>query len=242
MTLSAAVMPGLRQRDTVAREWMDDPGCDVTTLGRTYAQFRIVNAVVAGWRLTYRTHLRPALHRAGRATLLDLGSGGGDVARGIAAWARKDGFRLEITAADPDERAHSWATSRMATPGVHYRQAFSSDLVTEGRSYDLVISNHLLHHLDEQQFQELLTHSEQLARVRAVHSDIHRSRLAYALFSAGALPFFHGSYIRADGLMSIRRSYTGPELRAIVRPGWRVLRQPPWRNLLVWEAGRGCRS
>lgn len=231
------ILPDLRERDPAALEWMDDPSCDLTTLSRTYAQFRIVNALVAGWRLTYRTHLRPVLCRGDRTTLLDLGSGGGDVARAIAAWARRDGLRLEITAADPDERAHSWATSQMPTPGVQYRQAFSSDLVAEGRYYDLVISNHLLHHLDEQQFQELLADSEQLARVRVAHSDIHRSRLAYALFSVGTLPFFHGSFIRADGLISIRRSYTSFELRAIARPGWRILRQPPWRNLLVYEAG-----
>jgi hypothetical protein len=46
---------------------------------------------------------------------------------------------------------------------------------------------------------------------------------------------FHGSYIRQDGLTSIRRSYTAAELRAAAPPGWTVVPRPPFRNLLILE-------
>nr|WP_236864124.1 class I SAM-dependent methyltransferase [Brevibacterium daeguense] len=231
-------MPDLRERSTSVLEWMDGPECDRSTLDRTYSQFRIVNRLVAGWRQTYRSHLRPALRRGELTTVLDIGSGGGDLARALAGWARRDGFRVHITAVDPDERAHAWATGRPPVPGVEYRQALSAELVAEGRGFDLVISNHLLHHLDASGLSALLSDSEQLARIRAVHSDIRRSPIAYLLFSAGTLPFFHRSFIRADGLISIRRSYTPGELRGSCPSGWRVLGQAPWRNLLLYEAGR----
>lgn len=230
------ILPDLRARDTVVRESMDDPHCDPAMLERTYAQFGVVNALVAGWRRTYRHQLRPLLSRGRGNTLLDIGSGGGDVARSIAGWARRDGFALDITAADPDERAHAWALGRQPSPGLEFRQAFSSDLVAEGRTFDVVISNHLLHHLDDEQFSSLLDDSEKLVRLRAVHSDIHRSRAAYVVFSNGTRPVFRRSFIRADGLASIRRSYTASELRAAAPPGWRVQRQAPWRNLLIHDA------
>lgn len=230
------ILPDLRSRDRAAREWMDDPDCHLGKLNRTYSQFRIINAVVAGWRQTYRRHLRPVLRRGDVTTLLDIGSGGGDVARSIAGWARRDGFELHISAIDPDDRAHAWATSRPPVAGLEFRRAFSSELVAEGRSFDLVISNHLLHHLDDGQFRRLLQDSEQLARLRAVHSDIHRSRMAYALFSGATWPLFPGSFIREDGLTSIRRSYTASELRAAAPSGWRVARAQPWRNLLIHDA------
>ncbi len=229
------ILPALAERDRDVREQMDDPGCDEQRLRRTYAQFRVVNAAVSGWRSTYRRHVRPALRRDRVSTVLDLGCGGGDLARALARWAARDGLSVRVTGADPDDRAHAWATGCRGAPGVIFRRALGRDLVAEGAVFDVVVSNHVLHHLGDEQLQDFLAASRQLARVRVVHSDIVRSRAAYALFSLGTLPFFPGSFIRQDGLVSIRRSYTPEELAVLVPAGWRVERHRPWRNLLLHD-------
>lgn len=231
----------LRERAVDAVEEMDRPDCDLATLNRTYAQFPLINAVVSGWREVYRQRLRPVLAAAsatGPATLLDIGCGGGDVARGLARWAAREGIPLAVTAVDPDERAFAFAASRPPVPGLTFRRALSSELVAEGLRFDVVISNHILHHLDEAALASLLTDSQALCRRVAIHSDIARSNLAYGLFSAGTLPFFPGSYIRRDGLTSIRRSYTAAELRAAVPPAWAVERGGLFRSLLVYRPGQ----
>ncbi|WRH26350.1 methyltransferase domain-containing protein [Arthrobacter sp. JZ12] len=214
---------------------MDRPDCDPARLDRTYQQFNLVNRCVAGWQLTWARYIRPVLSTTRTNTLLDIGSGGGDVPRAFVRWARRDGFRLEITAIDPDERAHAFASSQRTTPGLSFRRAYSSELVTEGATFDVVTSNHVLHHLTPGELGGLLHDSEQLGTRLALHSDLHRTRLGFALFSVGTLPL-RGSYIRGDGLTSIRRSYVANELRAVVPPGWRVERQIPFRNLLVHRA------
>lgn len=235
-------VPDLSVRRPETIEQMDSPDCDLATLHRTYAGFRAVNTMVAGWQLTYRTLIRPALADAAAGagaapvTVLDIGAGGGDVARALLRRARRDGFTVQLTAVDPDARAHAWASGREPVPGLEILRATSGDLVREGRRFDVVLSNHLLHHLDPAQLDAVLADSETLATRRAVHSDIRRSPVGYALFSAGTFPFFRRSYIRPDGLASIRRSYTPEELAAVLRPGWRVESQAPWRNLAVWDA------
>lgn len=231
--------PPLRHRARSLTEQMDAADCDPEMLDRTYSRFRIVNALVAGWRTTYTRHLRPMLSRDRPTTVLDIGSGGGDLSRGLFRWARHDGFDLRVTGIDPDPRAHAWAMRRRPVPGVSFRRATSRELVDEGRRFDLVISNHLLHHLADEQLSSLLADSQQLARVRVVHSDIRRSRWGYLLFAAGTAalhPVFRRSFIREDGLTSIRRSYTAPELRAHLPPGWRVTAQAPSRILLCHDA------
>ncbi|GAA1131149.1 class I SAM-dependent methyltransferase [Citricoccus alkalitolerans] len=243
MRLPISGLPALdlRERRPSAVEQMDDPDCDLEALHRTYQGFGVVNPVVAGWQLTYRRWIRPLLDPVRTVTVLDIGSGGGDRPRALTRQARRDGFRVHITAIDPDARAHAWATARPAVPGLGFRRSTSGDLVAAGERYDLVVSNHLLHHLDPAELDGLLADSERLAVRRAVHSDIRRSPAAYALFSAGAglaRPLFPGSFIRPDGLASIRRSYTPAELAAVLRPGWRVQTQLPWRNLAVWDADR----
>jgi 2-polyprenyl-3-methyl-5-hydroxy-6-metoxy-1,4-benzoquinol methylase len=149
----------LSSRATHAREIMDDPACDLRALERTYHHFGIVNRVVAGWGAVYRDLLRPALSPGRENTLLDIGSGGGDVPRLLAGWAARDGFRLVITAIDPDPRAQAYASVQRPVPGLAFRAALSSELVAEGRRYDIVTSNHVLHHLTPGELAALLADS-----------------------------------------------------------------------------------
>ena len=230
------MLPTLRDRAVDAVEIMDGPDCDPDTLRRTYADFRLVNAVVSGLRHTYRRDIRPRLSATRPHALLDIGSGGGDVARSLARWAARDGLRLTVTAIDPDARAHAFATGQPPLPGLEFRRAHSGDLVAAGQRYDTVMSNHVLHHLGAAELGALLADSERLSRGLVLHGDIERAPLAYAGFGLGTWPFFRGSYIRADGLTSIRRSFTFAELTNAAPPGWTVRRERPYRLVLRWSA------
>ena len=224
----------LRERAADAVEEMDLPGCDPVRLDRTYAQFALVNRAVSGWRGIYRSQLRPRLRKGVAATLLDIGCGGGDVPVMLSRWAARDGLKLEITAIDPDPRASRFAAERYPAAGVTFRQATAAQLAGEGSSFDLVVSNHVLHHLSDVELPTFLAESVALCHGRVIHNDLRRSVAAYALFFAGSWPFT-GSYIRQDGLTSIRRSYTAAELRATAPPSWTVIPRAPFRNLLVFD-------
>ncbi|SDT14758.1 2-polyprenyl-3-methyl-5-hydroxy-6-metoxy-1,4-benzoquinol methylase [Friedmanniella luteola] len=227
----------LRRRDTAVLELMDDPACDEQALRRTYARFRTVNRLVAGWRRTYRALLRPRLSTTRTTTLLDVGFGGGDLARALAGWARADGLRLLVDAVDPDPRALAFVRDQPPTAGVRYRAADTTGLVAEGEQFDLVTSNHLLHHLGPDVLARVLDESRRLGRELVVHSDLRRSRAAYLGWSVAARPAARDSFLHTDGLRSIRRSYTPAELAAVVPDGWVVQPQLPFRLLLTWGAG-----
>lgn len=235
--MSAAV--DLRRRETSALELMDDPECDDDALTKTYGHFALVNRVVSGWHAVYRRRIAP-LARASAVplTILDIGSGGGDVARSLATWAARDGHPVEVTAIDPDERAFAYASALPPVPGVVFERTASRDLVDAGREFDLVVSNHVLHHLEPATLEGLLRDSEHLARRLVIHNDIARARLAYAAYAVATTGTFRGSFIHDDGLLSIRRSYTPRELRGEAPEGWRVESQWPFRVLLTFDAAR----
>lgn len=220
-------------RDVELRELMDDPDCDPARLRRTYAQFASLNRLLSGWRGIYRRQIRPLLSPGKPTTLLDIGSGGGDIARGLARRAARDGLRLSITAIDPDERAHAYATDQPAVPGVVFHRASTADLVAERARFDVVVSNHLLHHLEAPELSAVLDDSRQLARRLVLHNDIARSRAAYVGYAVVSLPVARGSFLRVDGLRSIRRSYRPAELAATAGAPWRVQRAFPARVLLT---------
>lgn len=223
----------LSERDARLEELMDDPTCDPQRLQRTLRRFRLVNRLVSAWDATYRAHLRPVLNEAGRpARLLDVGCGGGDVVRRLVLLARRDGFEVDALGIDPDPRAIEVALSREPVPGVSFQNASSGALVREHARFDIVISNHLLHHLNDQ-FDAVISDSEALSEKLCVHSDIARSRFAYAAYAVAAAPVTLGTFAYVDGLRSIRRSYTVTELEARLPRGWRVNRAGAFRLLAV---------
>jgi 2-polyprenyl-3-methyl-5-hydroxy-6-metoxy-1,4-benzoquinol methylase len=222
----------MRRRAGDAVELMDAPDCDPAKLERTYRQFALVNRLFAGWRLLYVKELRPFLSPDTVTTVLDIGSGGGDLARLLTLWSRRDRLKIDVTGIDPDSRAHSFAAATVHSPNVRFVQAGSAGLVREGQQFDVVISNHVIHHLQPAELAQFLGDSQALARRLCLHNDLRRSTAAYALFALAALPF-RGSFIRADGLVSIRRSYTPAELTAAAPPGWHVQRHAPFHQVLI---------
>lgn len=246
MSLRLRGDPLLRRRSTGQLELMDDPDCDPVALARTYRLFAVINPLVSGWRGLYRRRLRAELRRAvaarGQAGILDLGSGGGDVARWLAARARRDGLAVTVTGIDPDPRAHAFATRRAGRPrgeasGVHFECAASGELVAQGRRFDVVVSNHVLHHLDDDAVRELLEDTRVLCRGVAVHNDLRRSRAAWIAWWVLTLPLARTrTFVRFDGLLSIRRARTVAELAAL--PGataqdWRAQRHGLFRTALT---------
>ncbi|MEX2541163.1 MAG: methyltransferase domain-containing protein [Trueperaceae bacterium] len=221
----------LGERAGELRERMDDPDCDPVRLHNTYVQFALVNRLVSGWERVFRRYLAPRLARG--STVLDVGCGGGDLARRLARWGERRGTPLRITAVDPDPRALAFARTRPVA-GVRYLEVDAEELANDGRRFDCVISNHVLHHLPADRITGFLELSGQLSAGLALHNDLRRHAAAWLAFSL-TRPFFLRSFIVEDGLRSIRRSFTPDELRDLLPSGWRVDTLAPFRNLVVRE-------
>ncbi|MDL5352026.1 methyltransferase domain-containing protein [Microbacterium sp. zg-YB36] len=222
----------LAARDTALRELMDDPLCDPERLDATLRRFGAVNRVVSGWGQVYRRRLRPHLISLGRpARVLDLGSGGGDVVARLARLAHQDGLTVDWLGVDPDARALA-AAQRRATPNVRFRCADSATLLAEGARFDAVVSNHVLHHLTVDELHRFTAESLALSTGPVLHGDIARNRAAFGLYAVGITPLAPGTFLRTDGLRSIRRSYRANELEhTLGGNGWRVESHPPFRLL-----------
>lgn len=239
MKASRAPQPrvDLSRRERSLRELMDDPDCDPQRLHATLRRFGLVNRLVSGWGIVYRTRLRSLLAELPQpARVLDIGSGGGDVVLRLAKLAERDGIEVQWTGVDPDPRADRLAQDRQR-PGVRFLCTDAETLLDRGEAFDLVLSSHVLHHLDDAELLSFAETSRKLARHAVFHSDIARGRLAYGLFAAGVTPLAPGTFLRTDGLRSIRRSYRRAELAAALGPQWEVETPAPFR-LLARGSGR----
>lgn len=241
VSVGDGIRRSLARRDTEIVELMDDPHCDPRRLAATYRRFDLVNRAVSGWGGVYRAHVRPRLRALGRpARVLDLGCGGGDVVVRLAGLTARDGLDVEWIGADPDPRALESARER-ERPRVKFVARGSAELLAEGQRFDIVLSNHVLHHLDSAELRDFTNDSRALARSVVLHADIARSRLAYGLYAVGVTPLAPGTFLRTDGLRSIRRSYRADELARTLGDPWSVVEPAPFRVLAIAEgtADRG---
>lgn len=229
-----------------AAEIMDDPNCDSLLLERTYERFPVVNRFIGGWGNIYQRLLKPMLAQSRQPRLLDIGCGGGDIAIELTRRALADGIDISALGIDPDARAVDFARRasarlKLPTQALDFQEMDSAQLRETGAEFDVVISNHLMHHLDDARLRAVVEDSKALSRGVVVHADIRRSAVASALFGIASLPLAPGSLIRRDGLISIRRSFTPLELAARVGPGWEIHTMAPFRLLLMAKAEPACR-
>lgn len=216
-------------------EYMDRDDCDPQLLENTYRQFATINLLLSQWKRLYKNELRPLMHKGETYSLLDIGFGGGDVPLKLSEWAKKDGLDLKITAIETDQRAFEFARQLEAPNQVTFRHCSSTDLVSQSHTYDFVISNHVLHHLPENQALKILDEAKSLAVQKVIFNDIERSDIGYFLFASFARLIFRNSFIVTDGLISIKRSYTRAELAEVAPAGWKVQRLFPFRLLLKYD-------
>lgn len=215
------MIPDLRYRAKSIHEGIDDPKGDVAKMYRTYDDLAQINVLVSGWRRIYTEIIRPHLNPNTATTLLDVGCGGGDITRTLVTWANRDGLRLDTTGIDIDTRAIEYALSLPPLAGTRFYHVGHQELVRTGHQFDLVISNHMLHHLSDLELCYLFDDLRQLARREVILSDLGRSKISYFVFKYVIAPFFRrNTFIRKDGLISIQRAFTGPELRSLLPEGW----------------------
>jgi 2-polyprenyl-3-methyl-5-hydroxy-6-metoxy-1,4-benzoquinol methylase len=170
----------------------------------------------------------------GRLRLLDVGFGQGDMLRAIARWARRRGIAAELVGIDLNP--NSAPAARAATPAglaIDYRTGDYAALAGDG--WDVVVSSLVAHHMSDGQLHAFLRFMEAQARIGWLVNDLHRHAFAYHGFPLlGAALRWH-PIVRADGRLSIARSFRRDEWRAIldeagIAPGAaRIARRFPFR-------------
>ena len=237
-------------------EILDDPAQDPKLAVRSLRDVALANRLFGGRRAVVRE--LQGLIRSGIAdrahadrarrqytptsqiaiTLLDVGTGLGDIPKAAADEAESFGLQL-ITIGLEVSPAIAKAASTSCT---HAIVGDAMRLPFADGSIDIVTCSQLLHHFDGAAADALLRECNRVARMGVVVGDLRRSWLAIAgLWSVSFLLRFH-PVSRHDGVVSILRGYTTQELRRLVRriSGTRVIvrRRFAWRVTATWIPGK----
>lgn len=220
----------------VGTELLDDPAADPRAVAESLRNLTRANRWFGGAAAVRHGlgRVLAGVPRGARMTLLDLGTGAGDLPRmavRVAAWR---GIRLHPLGLERSRTAALLARRG----GVPCAVACAGAPPLREKSVDLVLVSQFAHHLAPDSAVRLLRTCDRLARVGVVVADLRRGWLAGIAFGLGARVLRFDPLTLADGLTSIRRGYTASELRALLAEAGiagRVARRPGYRLVATWQ-------
>jgi ubiquinone/menaquinone biosynthesis C-methylase UbiE len=217
-------------------EWMDAPGGHPPeVIADNLNDLRRVNALLGGVRLTLRPLARLAAGVPPDRPLrvLDVATGGADIPRAVAAWARRHGRRLFIVASDvsPDFLA---VTRRLyGDAGLVFVAADSRRLPFATGAFDVITWSLALHHVFRDGALDTLREFRRCARRGVVVNDIVRHWIGYVGAIIAVRCGSHNVLTRHDGPLSVLRAYTRREMAELAQEaGLRPIR---WESFAVYR-------
>jgi SAM-dependent methyltransferase len=205
-------------------EILDLPDVSPEIVTRSLADVARANALLGGLNAAI-TEVEDALDDlAGSVTLLDVGTGLGDIPCRARTIAKERGIQLStfgLDAAPELTRACKRAVDACVCADARH-------LPFADGSVDIVMCSQVLHHFGDVDALELLREMNRVARTRVIVSDLRRSWIAAAGLWLLSFPLRFHAVSRHDGVVSVLRGFTPGELADTVQHA--VARRPVTRR------------
>jgi 2-polyprenyl-3-methyl-5-hydroxy-6-metoxy-1,4-benzoquinol methylase len=164
--------------------------------------------------------------------IVDVGSGGGDLLRQIAGWARRRGIAVQLTGIDLNPYAARAAAESTPEFGITWMTGDAMAYRPE-KPMDIVVSSLLAHHLEDEEIVAFLRWMEATVKVGWFINDLERSKWSSRMFEWVR---WH-RIVRHDGPVSFRRAFRKEDwVRLLAAAG------VPEEAVTVehWRPGRLC--
>jgi len=235
----------------IGAELLDDPHAEPAAVRAQLTDIARLNRLFGGTRAVVDA-LEPFFEKAGKRealkdsltvagngngeghwTLLDVGTGSGDIPCAAAACAGRYGITLSLVGI---ERIP--AAARLArAAGLTAVLADGGALPLGPGAVDVVIASQVLHHLPRELAVRWIASFDRVARRAVVLADLRRSRLAMAGVWMASFGLGFGRQTRHDAVLSLRRGYTLREFNGmLVEAGVPAIakRRPGYRLVAAW--------
>jgi len=225
-------------------ELMDQPGLDPHRHHQALNGLRRINWLSGSAGIVWPS-IRQLARRLGsnRIRVLDVASGGGDVA--IALWrlARRRGLHLTILGCDISPQAVEFAKTRSSVAGTDIKFCTHDVLRQElPETWDVVMSSLFLHHLTHLEAVDLLCRMARATQHLLLINDLRRSVPNYVLAQVVCRLLTRSPVVHNDGPSSVAASFTLAEVRSLCVQAQlapvTIERRWPFRFLLTWDSSR----
>jgi 2-polyprenyl-3-methyl-5-hydroxy-6-metoxy-1,4-benzoquinol methylase len=202
-------------RRSAELEIMDDRALNERDLALALDELAVINRTLNGFAPSLKgvCGLLPPDTRV--FTLLDVGTGGGDVARRLHSWASERSIEAHIRGIDVSPPTIEYARRRCAdADGVEFEIEDLLDL-PDTVSFDIVHCALVLHHFEGDAAVAALRKMFALSRWGVVINELDRHPLAYYSIKLLTRLFSESPMIRNDAPLSVLRAFQREDFRRL---------------------------
>ena len=218
-------------------EHIADPALDPATTVRSLEDVARSNALFGGRRAVLAALDAVLAETSGALSLLDVGTGVGDIPYHARRRAERRGRALATYGVELSPALAR--ASRERVEGAVCADAFA--LPFAHRGIDVVTCSQVAHHFEEPELLALFRELDRVARRLVVVADLRRSYVAAAGFWVASRALRFHPVTQHDGVVSVFRGFAPDELGAYVRRATgaaaRVRRGLGWRVVASWTPG-----
>jgi 2-polyprenyl-3-methyl-5-hydroxy-6-metoxy-1,4-benzoquinol methylase len=178
-------------------------------------ELEIINHLTLAYRPTLQW-LRRVMRGRELRSLLDVGSGGGDMLRQITQTMPQQAASIAMTGVDLNPWSRQAAAAHKAAVPLYYETMNIFDYPPT-RQFDVIISSLFTHHLDETQLVNFLRWMEAHATAGWFINDLHRHWLPYYFIKLTTRLFSRDPMIRHDAAVSVARSFKRDDWQRLLR-------------------------
>lgn len=163
-------------------------------------------------------------------SLLDIGSGSGDINRLLFKWADRHKIQLHVTLSDVSEAACEEARRLYKDePRIRVKQWNLFNLPES--CADIVTASQLIHHFPSRDLPRVIQKMLGASRVGIVISDIHRHWIPWLAVYALSRVVSRNAYIRHDGPLSVAKGFRAADWEDLKETGALGRLTYSWRPL-----------
>ena len=198
----------------IGTEIMDDFSLEGEELRNALDKIADINKLLGGNKLTLNC-VKQLLKETNKQeiTIVDVGCGNGDMLRMLADYGKEANIDFRLIGIDANKYTINYARKlSKAYLNIEYRclDVFEDDFKV--LKYDIVLCTLTLHHFKDDEILKIIATFNKNAVMGVVINDLHRSKIAYRLFSIMWRLFNLNRMSREDGLLSILRGFKKEEL------------------------------
>jgi SAM-dependent methyltransferase len=189
-------------------EMMDAPVVAPGLLIDDLRNLRRLNRYLGNYR-NVRLGLARLVGAQKQFSLLDVGTGSGDLPRTIVQWARGAGLRARVSGLEANRIAIAQAAEQTRSfAEISLLRGDAAALPFGPAAFDFVLASQVLHHFSEERIIDLLRHWSAVARRGIIISDLIRHPLPYYGIRLLTHLLTRNVMTLTDAPLSVQRGFT----------------------------------
>ena len=219
------------------KEIMDDLDVDGDVLQQTLKELRIINRLLGGNHVTTNgLEFLTEKSKEREYTIADIGCGGGDMIKVMAAWAEKNNLKCHFIGIDANPHTIEMAKknlSDLSDISFEAQNVFSDEFKKE--KVDIITCTLFTHHFTDQELIYLLDVFRTKARLGIIINDLHRHPLAYYSIRILTGLFSKSDMVKNDGPLSVLRGFKLSEIQDILSKAQLKPHKIRWNWAFRWQ-------